>query len=275
MRNQTIDSLVVYLRGGGDLASGVALRLYRAGARVIISELAQPLTVRRGVAFSQAVYDGQVEVEGVRAERTANFDEAIRCLQRGVIPVLVDPDAAALAQFDPQVLVDGRMLKLPPEKNFPSVSLTIGLGPGFIAGENCDAVIETMRGPFLGRVFWNGPAAPDSGRPDRVGSHESDRVLRAPASGVLDVLTRIGDHLDEGQVIARVNGVDLPAPFSGRLRGIMMSGLRVDAGIKIGDLDPRDDERLCWLVSDKALAIGGGVLEAVLSKADLRARLCV
>ena len=261
------------IRGGGDLASGVVLRFARCGIQVIVTEIAAPLAVRRSVSFAQAVYEGQIQIEEVQGVRAQGADEINLALAAGKVPVLVDPGAeiAGLIHFD--VVVDARMTKKVPAPFHSDGALLIGLGPGFTAGENCQAVIETKRGPFLGRVYWQGSAEPDSGLPDPVANHQADRVLRAPADGILRNRVDICSAVAEGEQIAEVGGQPVLAPFSGRLRGLLMDGLPVTRGLKIGDLDPRDDEQLCRVVSDKALSVGGGALEAVLSVAELRRKL--
>lgn len=261
---------LILLRGGGDLASGVALRLHRAGLRVVITELAQPLAVRRAVSFAEAVYEGVHRVEGVTARRV-EADQIPGRLQAGEIPVVVDPDAAILhsSLFFP-VVVDGRLLKTSPHPLPVDVPLHIGLGPGFHAGANCHAVIETRRSHTLGRVYWNGITQPDSGQPEG----DPRRVLRAPADGVLISRAAIGDHLEEGQLVAMIDQRhQLVSPLKGVLRGMLRDGLHVKKGLKIGDVDPRDDASACYLVSDKALAIGGAVLEAVLTREEIRRKL--
>jgi xanthine dehydrogenase accessory factor len=268
--------MIVILRGGGDLASGVALRLYRAGLRVVITELPQPMAVRRSVSFSEAIYTGEYSVEGVLARRVQDPTDTLRILQilaKGAVPVLIDPEAESIRHLHPHVVVDARMLKQPAGLIATPVKLIIGLGSGFVVGGNCHAVIETLRGHMLGRVLWEGEAAANTGIPDMVQGRGVERVLRAPQSGVLSAHAEIGDHLEEGQLVAEVHGEGVTAPFSGVLRGLLRSGLEVHAGAKIGDVDPRDDPRFCHLVSDKALAIGGGVLEAILSRKELRPQL--
>lgn len=273
-------ALVIYLRGGGDLASGVALRLHRAGFRVLITELPQPLVVRRLVAFAEAIYQGQFTVEGVTAVKALSLIEAWHFMEKGWIPVMVDPQAESydhlremMSLVDRCVLVDARMLKNPPKLQTWNTELVIGLGPGFVAGENCHAVIETNRGHRLGRVVWQGGSERDTGVPDPVAGFAQQRVLRAPASGELITHAEICDHIQEGQLIAEVGGQQVIAPFKGILRGLLHPGLNVWPGLKIGDLDPRDDLSFCSLVSDKSLAVGGGVLEAILSRPDLRLHL--
>jgi xanthine dehydrogenase accessory factor len=260
----------VLIRGGGDLASGVALRLHRSGLRVVITELAQPLVIRRTVSFAEAIYQGEIQVEGVTAQRVHSFAGIQDSWEEGVIPVLIDPDCTILKEMDQSsgqisILVDGRMAKSPPNLDLDSASLVVGLGPGFVAGENCHAVIETNRGHFLGRVIWEGSAQPNTGVPEGFGNQYRDRVLRSPVDGLFQSHAEICDHLDVGDLIAEVNGHQILAPFKGVLRGLLHSGLHVNKGLKIGDLDPRDDPSYCTFVSDKSLAIAGGVLEAILA----------
>lgn len=265
--------MIALVRGGGDLASGVALRLQRAGCQVTVTELPQPLVVRRYVAFAEAVFRGRFSVEGVSAQRVATADEARAAMARGEVAVLIDPGAECRHALRPTVIVDARMLKRAPDLGLDAAPLVIGLGPGFVAGENCHAVVETMRGHTLGRVFWSGAAQPDSGLPEAVAARQADRVLRAPADGLLRNRVDIGAHLAQGELVATVGEAEVRAPFKGVLRGLLHDGLPVTQRLKIGDLDPRDDERYCTLVSDKSLAVGGGVLEAVLSRAEIRRML--
>lgn len=255
----------VLVRGGGDLASGSVMRMRRVGWQVLVAELAQPVAVRRLVSFAQAVYDGQARVEEVTARLASTIDEAFEILGNQQVAVLVDPDGNSVAAFQPDVVVDARMLKkAPPQAPLSTSPLLIGLGPGFTAGTNCHAVVETMRGPFLGRVIWQGSAQADTGAPEQVKGFENERVLRAPAAGSVRAIKEIGDTLRRGEPVVEVGGSVLHAPFDGMLRGLIQDNLWVEAGEKIGDVDPRNDRRLCALVSDKALAIGGGVLEAIL-----------
>lgn len=271
--------LIVLLRGGGDLASGVAYRLVRAGLPVVIMELAQPLVVRRKVSFAEAVYLGRVTVEGILAERVEDFEAVLRAIERHVVPVVVDPEAQLLGEFRtrcPQshlVLVDARMQKRYIEDAMPAVELLIGLGPGFVVGENCHVAIETNRGHRLGRVLWQGAPEADSGIPDKVLGIDVPRVVRAPSSGILQVHVEIGEHVEAHQVVAEVNGQAARAAIRGVVRGVMHPGLWVPQGLKIADVDPRDDPSYCTLISDKSLAIGGGVLEAILSVERLRSFL--
>lgn len=262
---------LILIRGGGDLASGVILRLHRVGFQIAILELSKPLAVRRSVCFSEAVYEGEQTVEGVTA-RLVSADQFQVTIEAGEIPVLIDPNANILRnQFmtNPRntFVVDARLLKHEPELLGEEVPLHIGLGPGFHAGENCHAVIETRRSHTLGRVLWSGATQADSGQPEG----DTRRVLRAPDSGTLLPVVEIGDSVKEGQLIAEIqnaagNRSKIISPFDGLLRGLIHPRVEITQGMKIGDVDSRNDPAMCKLVSDKALSIGGGVLEAVMVK---------
>jgi xanthine dehydrogenase accessory factor len=260
---------LVLLRGGGDLATGVALRLVRAGLRMVIAELPEPMAVRRAVSFAEAVYEGEWTVEGITATRVGALAQAVALAARGGVPVLAAPsfDLLSAARFD--VVVDARMIKVPPETDASIAPLVVGLGPGFEAGRHCHAVVETKRGHTLGRVYWTGAAQADTSVPDG----DPRRALRSPADGPLVARAAIGQVVDAGQRVAEVGGEPITSPFRGVLRGLIRSGCVVTRGVKIGDVDPRGRPEDCWLVSDKALAVGGGVMEAVLTHADLRACL--
>jgi xanthine dehydrogenase accessory factor len=267
--------VLVLIRGGGDLASGVAVRLHHSGFEVMLTELPTPLVVRRTVSFAEAVSDGSKEVEGITAVLIRTPGEVKESVRVGNIPVLVDPDLACLKEVRPDVVVDARMRKKPPAEGKELATLVIGLGPGFIAGENCHAVIETNRGHNLGRVIWAGPPQEDTGIPGVVQGFASERVLRAPEDGKLVTGAKIGDEIKNGTVIALVGNQAVLAPFDGVLRGLIKPGTQVIKGMKIGDVDPRDDPSICTLVSDKSRAVGGGVLEAILACPDLRSGLWI
>jgi xanthine dehydrogenase accessory factor len=249
------------------------MRLHRADIRVLITELPEPLVIRRLASFAEAVYAGEYTLEGITARHVVDWQDVHHAWEAGQIPVLVDPRAQAAAKAMPVVLVDARMSKKPPDLGMDSAPLVIGLGPGFVAGENCHAVVETKRGHFLGRVIWNGPAQPNTGVPGTIGGRQTDRVLRAPTNGILEAHATIGDPLDSGQVVAEVAGKPIRAAFKGILRGLIQPGLQVKKGLKVGDVDPRADPSYCTTISDKALAIGGGVLEAVLTRPSIRSAL--
>jgi xanthine dehydrogenase accessory factor len=261
---------LVLVRGGGDLATGVALRLQRVGIKVLITELAQPLAVRRAVSFGEAVYEGVHTVEGVTA-RLVEQDQVDAALDANEIPVLIDPDVGILrSPFSFVVVVDGRLLKMPAQPLPIDIPLYIGLGPGFQAAVNCDAAIETRRSHTLGRVYWEGHTQPDSGKPEG----DPRRVLRAPADGMLTAKAKIGEHVEAGQVLAVISEQHpVVSPLKGVLRGFIREGIHVTQGLKIGDVDARDDANACYLVSDKALAIGGAALEAILTRKEIREKL--
>ncbi len=264
---------LVVLRGGGDLATGVAARLWRCGFWVVITEIDQPLAVRRLVALAEAVYAIDFVVEDLHARRVKDVIEAQSALVQGLIPVLVDPEAVCRIELQPAALVDGRMRKLPPDLGIESAPLVIGLGPGFVAGMHCHAVVETHRGHRMGRVIWNGTSEPDTQLPDPVGGHAANRVLRAPGSGVFSGIMELADRVARGDLLATVGSAELRAPFEGIVRGLLHDGVEVSKGPKVGDLDPRGDPALCQLISDKALAVGGGVLEALLTRPEIRRQL--
>jgi len=267
--------VLVLIRGGGDLASGVAVRLHHSGFEVMITELPKPLVVRRTVSFAEAVSDGSKEVEGITAVLINTPGDVKDSVRVGNIPVLIDPDLACMREVRPDVVVDARMRKKEPSEGKELATLVIGLGPGFIAGENCHAVVETNRGHNLGRVIWAGPPQEDTGIPGQVQGFASERVLRAPEDGKLVTGAKIGDEVKNGTVIALVGSQAVLAPFDGILRGLIDPGTQVTKGMKIGDVDPRDDPTIYSLVSDKARAVGGGVLEAILACPDLRSGLWI
>ena len=249
----------ILIRGGGDIATGVALRLHRTGYHVFITELNQPLAVRRTVSFSETVYEGDWTVEDVSARRAESAAQALGFSRNGFIPVLVAPHLDAI-KLEYDVLVDGRLTKTDVDYPLAPQPMIIGLGPGFTVGRNCHAVVETNRGHTLGRVYWNGSAQPDTATPEG----DPRRVLRAPVDGMVVVHVEIGQHVEANQIVASVGSENVVSPFKGIVRGLIRPGLSVNEGLKIGDIDSRDDPALCRLVSDKALAVGGGVLEAIL-----------
>ena len=256
--------LLCIIRGGGDLATGVAWRLTRAGLPVVVTELPTPLTVRRTVALSSAVTEGQVEIEGMLGRLAATADEAAALARSGagnVVGVVVSPQ---LPDLDADVVIDARLAKRNLDTSIDDAPLVIGLGPGFTAGLDCDAVVETMRGRHLGRALWIGSAEPDTGTPGIVGGRGAERVVRAPCDGVVRWVRAIGDLVDDHELLGAVGDVPVLAPFSGVIRGLILDGSDAGAGLKIGDVDPRLDRSACYEISDKALAIGGGVVEAVL-----------
>jgi xanthine dehydrogenase accessory factor len=256
------DHLVV-VRGGGDLATGIIYRLHTAGFPVIVLELAQPMVVRRAVAVATAVLDGAIRIEELEAVRVDTVAEAEQVALTGVIPVLVAPQLPDFGR-KPTIIIDARMAKRNIDTQRDDAPLVVALGPGFVAGDDCDAVIETKRGHTLGRVIWQGAALPNTGTPGIVAGKGAERVLRAPCAGVVRWLVEIGDTVEDGALIGRIAADEIRAPFSGVVRGLIAPATQVQSGLKIGDLDARADRIACFTISDKALAIGGGVVQAVL-----------
>ena len=260
------DQLII-LRGGGDLATGVAYRLHKAGFPIIVLELERPLVVRRTVALATAVLQNQITIETLHAQHVQTTSDALELAQSGKIPVLVAPKLENIVpdlQSPFSILVDARMAKRNIDTNITQGDLVIALGPGFTAGVECHAVIETMRGHSLGRVIWDGSALPNTGTPGIVAGKGAERVLRAPEAGEVGWRLEIGHLVAAGEIIGNVDGVPIAAPFAGVLRGLIAPGTAVKSGLKVGDLDARADVSACFTISDKALAVGGGVLEAVL-----------
>jgi xanthine dehydrogenase accessory factor len=261
-----VNELIV-LRGGGDLATGIAYRLHKAGLPLLVLELERPLVVRRAVALATAVSEGAITIEGLRGQRVATAADAIALAQTGVVPVMVAPELPdwSEAGLDPTAIIDARMAKRNIDTRIDQAPLVVALGPGFTAGVDCHAVIETMRGHWLGRVIWQGAAQANTGTPGIVAGKGAERVLRAPVAGTVAWQTAIGDRVEAGAVLGHVAGQPVIAPFAGVLRGLIAEGTAVPINLKIGDLDARSDREACFTISDKALAIGGGVLEAVLT----------
>ncbi len=255
---------IVLIRGAGDIASGIALRLYRAGFSVAMTEIARPTTIRRTVAFSDAMTRGKQTVEDVTALRAETWEDALLCLRRGYIPVLNDPDCACRARLEPDALVDAILAKRNLGTAIGDAPVVVGVGPGFTAGVDCHAAVETMRGHTLGRVYYEGSPLPNTNIPGLIGGFAGERVLRAPADGVFTGTRRIGDCVESGDTVGFVAGVPMQATISGVLRGLLADGVTVRKGMKSGDVDPRGDAGYCALASDKALSVGGGVLEAIL-----------
>ncbi|MCL6610080.1 MAG: EF2563 family selenium-dependent molybdenum hydroxylase system protein [Peptococcaceae bacterium] len=253
------------VKGAGDLATGVGWRLFRCGLDVIMTEIESPLVVRRTVAFAEAVYTGTARVEGVEARRAESAEHAVALVEAGIVPVLVDPGGTVVRRLRPTVVVDAVMAKRNLGTSMTDAPLVIGLGPGFTAGLDVHAVVETKRGHRLGRVVYSGGAAPDTGIPGPVMGYTKERLLRAPSDGVVAPCRSIGQLVEKGEVVAWVDGSPVRAELSGLVRGMIRPGIWVRRGTKIGDIDPRGEEAECFTISDKALAVAGGVLEAVFS----------
>ena len=256
--------MFVLIRGAGDLATGIALRLYRAGLRVAMTDIEKPTAIRRTVCFSQAIVHGEAVVEDVKAVRAETAEEMKELVTAGVIPVLADPAGSCIAVLKPDAVVDAILAKRNLGTKITDAPTVVGVGPGFTAGVDCHAVVETMRGHTLGRVIWEGPAIPNTGIPGLIGGFAGERVLRAPADGVFRQLLEIGAVVKQGDIAATVNGEPMICTLDGVLRGILPDGTPVHRGMKAGDIDPRCKVEHCYTASDKALSVGGGVLEAIL-----------
>ena len=254
----------IVIKGAGDLATGVAARLWRSGFPVMMTEIEQPLTVRRSVSLSDAVYEGKVTVEDMTARRAQSRSDILKALDDRVIPVIVDPKAGIVNEIAVFAVIDAIMAKRNIGTHMDDATFVVGLGPGFTAGVDVHAIVETKRGHTLGRVIRQGSAIPNTGIPGEVKGFGSERVIRAPAPGVLKGVLSIGTHVEQGDIVAYAGDTPICAPISGMLRGLLHDGVSVEKGLKSGDVDPRDVQESCWTISDKALAIGGGVLEAVL-----------
>lgn len=266
------DCLIV-VRGGGDLASGAILRLRRSGFPIVVLELPNPLLVRRAVSFGDAVFSGVRLVEGITARRCDHDSEVQAALAAGEIAVLIDPQGQWIPLLRPCVLVDARMEKVNLGTSLADAPCVVALGPGFTAGVDCHAVIETNRGHNLGRAIYAGSAEPDTGEPGVMQGHSHSRVLRAPVDGYVRPYAEIGDSIEAGQIIAEIAGQPVAAAFNGVLRGLIHERVPVRKGMKIGDLDPRAIREHCFTISDKSLAVGGGVLEAVMRSDAVHAAL--
>lgn len=257
------DHLVV-VRGGGDLATGTIYRLARAGFPVVVLELEQPLAIRRTVSVASAILEDRALIEDLDAIRVDDVEEALDIAKSGAIPVLVSPTLPQLP-WEPSVVVDARLAKRNIDTAISDAPLVVGLGPGFNAGVDCHAVIETMRGHYLGRVIWEGEATPNTGEPGLIGGKSSERVVRAPTFGVLSWKVGIADLVAAGDVLGDINGVPIRSRIGGVVRGLLAPGYQVEWDWKLADIDPRADSSACFEISDKALSIGGGVVEAALT----------
>ncbi|GHV44031.1 molybdenum hydroxylase [Spirochaetia bacterium] len=264
--------MFVIIKGAGDLASGIALRLHHAHFDIAMTEIAFPLAVRRTVCFSQAVYEGSARVEDVTAVLVKNEEGMRVAFAKKQIPLFIDPHADIVRRFKPDAVVDGIMAKENLGTRIGDAPVVIGIGPGFTAGLDCHGVIETKRGHTIGRVITKGSALPNTGIPGDIGGYTSERLLRAPADGIFEAKAEIGDPVKKGDVVGAVKtagpearSVPVYAEIDGILRGLLPSGIAVTRGLKAGDIDPRCEKFHCFTVSDKALSIAGGVLEAILA----------
>ena len=256
--------MLVIIRGAGDIATGIALRLHRAGISLILTDLPTPTAVRRTVCFSEAIRLGEARVEDVTARLARSPEEALALARRGTVAVLADPEGACIPQLRPHGVVDAILAKKNLGTRMDMAPAVIGVGPGFTAGVDCHAAVETMRGHTLGRVLYTGSPIPNTGVPGNIGGYTAERVLRAPADGIFEPRLEIGALVKAGEVAATVNGRPMACTIDGCLRGLLQAGVPVYKGMKSGDIDPRCRPEHCLTASDKALAVGGGVLEALL-----------
>jgi len=251
------------VRGGGDLATGIIYRLWKVGYSVLSLEIFAPLVVRRTVSVASAVFDGEITIEDMRAVRIDSLKDLV--YDRSRVCVLVDPEGRSISELRPDILVDAIMAK----KNLGTKSgmapIVIGIGPGFSAPEEVDAVIETKRGHYLGRVIRNGSAIPNTGVPGLIRGYTVERLLRSPVNGHVMPVKSIGDSVMPGEVVAHVEGIPVSSQIEGILRGLIHPSVMAVKGSKIGDIDPRGEREHCFSITDKALAIAGGVLEVIMS----------
>lgn len=259
---------MVIVRGGGDMATAVIHRLWRAGFRVLVLEIDRPSAIRRQVAVSEAVYEGCATVEGMTVVHIAAPDLCEDIWSKGKVPLLIDPQGESIHQLKPMVVVDAMIAKRNLGTHIEMAPLTIALGPGFVAGRDVHAVIETMRGHNLGRIIWDGSAQPNTGIPGKIGGYAAERVIHASEAGVLRAVRSIGDYVNQGETIAVIENEDgswpVQASISGLIRGLIRDGFYVPVGFKIADIDPRREEYAnCFTISDKARCIAGSVLELV------------
>ncbi len=264
------DNLII-VRGAGDIATGTIQKLVRAGYFVLATEVDRPSAIRRQVALSEAVYEGSFTVEDITAVCVESIAEARKVMNTGQVAILVDPSCKLLSELQPLAVVDAILAKKNLGTTREMAPITVALGPGFEAGAEVDVVIETMRGHDLGRLIFRGRAKPNTGVPGMIEGMGKERVIHAPASGIISDRAAISDIIEKDQIIAEIDGFPVIATMDGVLRGLIRDGFRVHQGLKIADIDPRASEKEnCFTISDKARCIGGAVLEAVLLLKKLR-----
>lgn len=261
---------LIIIRGAGDLASGVAHRLKKSGFRVIMLEIEKPTVIRRTVSYATAVFTGEIIVEGIKAVKVNSLEEAAAVSQTDMIPILIDSTGESIKALKPDGVVDCILAKKNLGTDIYMAPAVVAAGPGFTAGFDAHAVIETKRGHYLGRVIWDGAAIPNTGVPGDIGGYSKERLIKAPAGGQVKIIRDIGEMVKAGEPLCEIEGKYAFAAIDGLLRGMIMDGSLVYEGMKIGDIDPRGKEADCYTISDKARAIGGGVLEALLGIFDRR-----
>lgn len=265
-----LNQVVIAIKGAGEMATGVAWRLFQANfKRIFMMENEAPLAVRRQVSFCEAIHDGTAIVEGVEAQRISHVDGVFAAWEKNCIPILVDPGWTAIQALGPQVVIDAIIAKKNLGTHLAEAPLVLGLGPGFEAGKDVHMALETNRGHNLGRIILQGCPEPDTGTPGNISGYTRERVLRSPVPGLFISDLAIGSQVTTNQVIGKVDNVPVLARIDGILRGLIRSHTRVAGLQKIGDIDPRGNRDYCNTISEKARAIGGSVLEAVLRKYNL------
>lgn len=256
--------MMVLIKGAGDLATGIAYRLKKSGFDIVMTEIHKPTTVRRTVAFSQAVFDNEIVIEGIKGVKVNNINEIYEEIREGNIPIIIDEKAEIIKELRPDVVVDSIIAKKNLGTSIEDAPIVIGVGPGFEAKVDCHLVVETKRGHYLGKVIEEGSAIPNTGVPGNIGGYTKERIIRASSNGKIKPVVAIGDFIKKGDIVAYIDGIEVLAEIDGIVRGMLQEGIEVFKGMKSGDIDPRCEKDHCFTISDKARSIGGGVLEAIM-----------
>ena len=256
--------MIILIKGAGDLATGIAYRLKKSGFDIVMTEINKPTTVRRTVAFSQAVFDNEIVIEGIKGVKVNNINEIYEKINEGNIPIIIDENAEIIKELKADVVVDAIISKKNLGTSIEDAPIVIGVGPGFEAKVDCHLVVETKRGHYLGKVIEEGSAIPNTGVPGDIGGYTKERIIRASSNGKINPVVEIGDFVKKGDVVAYIDGVEVLAEIDGIVRGMLQEGIEVFKGMKSGDIDPRCEKDHCFTISDKARSIGGGVLEAIM-----------
>ena len=256
--------MMVLIKGAGDLATGIAYRLKKSGFDIVMTEIHKPTTVRRTVAFSQAVFDNEIAIEGIKGVKVNNINEIYEEIREGNIPIIIDEKAEIIKELRPDVVVDSIIAKKNLGTSIEDAPIVIGVGPGFEAKVDCHLVVETKRGHYLGKVIEEGSAIPNTGVPGNIGGYTKERIIRASSNGKIKPVVAIGDFIKKGDIVAYIDGIEVLAEIDGIVRGMLQEGIEVFKVMKSGDIDPRCEKDHCFTISDKARSIGGGVLEAIM-----------
>lgn len=256
--------MMILIKGAGDLATGIAYRLKKSGFDVVMTEIHKPTTVRRTVAFSQAAFDNEIAIEGIKGIKVNNINEIYEEIREGNIPIIIDEKAEIIKELRPDVVVDAIIAKKNLGTSIEDAPIVIGVGPGFEAKVDCHLVVETKRGHYLGKVIEEGSAIPNTGVPGNIGGYTKERIIRASSNGKIKPVVAIGDFVKKGDIVAYIDGIEVLAEIDGIVRGMLQEGIEVFKGMKSGDIDPRCEKDHCFTISDKARSIGGGVLEAIM-----------